>query len=92
MFDDVQIGVSKHAIERFRERIDPTAKASNIIDYLRRSTLPHHIQTTMRTYGYTLCQYLTIQNTLHFRYEHVTFVVRKKVHKGAKQICVVTCF
>lgn len=92
MFQNAMIGLSRHAIDRFKLRIDPTATVEQIVAYVRQSVPPTHIQRMMRQFDYTLDELFTMNKTVYAQHKHITFVLAKKRGKGRNQVAVITCF
>lgn len=92
MFDDINLGVSRHAIDRFRERVDPTATSEQVIRYVRQSTPIPIDMDRMERENIDPIEHIARYGDILLRYLHVTFVAVRRRGKGARQIVVVTCY
>lgn len=86
MFDRVNVGVTTHAIQRFRQRIDPTATAKQIQDYVRQSRPSEQMLQVMRDFGYGVSELLFMYRSVEFHYLHATFIVTRGKGKAVEVV------
>lgn len=90
-FDSINVGITRHAVARFRERIDPTATVEQIRGYLRQAQPSERIRGEMREYGYSLFDVFVMYRKLTLRHLHISFVVAVCKGKG-RAVELVTCY